>query len=113
MEPVARRRQIEVPRGYARVNVTATTVTLDGSKGINGVQRSTDYSAYCFDLAFVPRTAVASAHINNNATVGTGLGSAVPGGCPMGFRDAAAKTYAANDPTSVPRTDINFSIVFI
>lgn len=40
-EPVARRRQIEYPRGYAQVNVTAATITLAGSKGINGVRRST------------------------------------------------------------------------
>jgi len=40
-EPVAVRRQIKFPRGYARVNVTSATVTLSGSKGINGVQRST------------------------------------------------------------------------
>ena len=112
VEPVARRRQIEVPRGYAQVNVTPTTVTLTGAKGITGVQRSTtDNSVYCFDLTFAPRTAVASAHINNNATVGTGLGNAVPAGCPTGFEDAAAKTRAAN--TSEDRSDVNFRIVFI
>ena len=44
---------------------------------------------------------------------GAVLGNGVPGGCPAGFRDAAAKTYAANDATSTPRSDINFGIVFI
>lgn len=112
VEPVARRRQMEVPRGYAQVNVAPTTVTLTGSKGINSVQRSTtDNSVYCFDLSFTPKVAVASAHINNNATVGTGLGNAVPAGCPTGFKDAAAKTRAAN--TSEDRSDVNFGIVFI
>ena len=112
VEPVAARRQIGYPRGYAQLNVTSTTVTVSGAKGINGVQRSTtDNSVYCFDLTFVPRVAVASAHINNNATVGTGLGNAVPAGCPTGFRDAAAGTYAAN--TSAPLSDINFGIIFI
>lgn len=112
VEPVARRRQVEFPRGYARVNVTDATVTFAGSKGINGVQRSaTDTSVYCFDLTFAPRVAVASANINNNATVGTVLGSGVPAGCPTGFEDAAARTYAAN--TSAPNSEINFGIVFI
>lgn len=111
-EPVAVRRQIEFPRGYAQVNVTSATVTLSGSKGINGVRRSTtDTSVYCFDLAFAPRVAVASANINNNATVGTVLGSCVPSACPAGFKDAAARTYGAND--SLPHSDINFGIVFI
>jgi hypothetical protein len=111
-EPVAARRQIEFPRGYAQVNVTSAAVTLSGSKGINGVRR-TDDSVYCFDLTFAPRAAVASANINNNATVGTVLGNGVPSVCPAGFRDAAARTYAANDATSTPRSDINFGIVFI
>src|SRR5215210_3755701 len=112
VEPLARRRQIEVPRGYAQVNVMPTIVTLTGSKGINGVQRSaTDNSVYCFDLTFTPKTAVASAHINTNATVGTILGSNVHSGCTAPYRDAAAKTYAAN--TSEARSDINFGIMFI
>ena len=86
VEPLATRRQIEFPRGYARVNVTAATVTLTGAKGINGVQRSTtpDDGVYCFDLTFTPRTAVASAQLNNNATVGTVLGSGVPVGWQRG-----------------------------
>jgi hypothetical protein len=112
-EPVARRRPIEYPRGFAQVNVTGATVTLSsGSRGIDGVQR-TENNVYCFDLTFTPRAAVASANINNNATVGTVLGGGVPSVCPDGFRDAAARTYAANDATSTPRSDINFGIVFI
>jgi hypothetical protein len=111
-EPVARRRQIEYPRGFAQVNVTSANVTFSGSRSINGVQR-TDNNVYCFDPAFAPRAAVASANINNNATVGTVLGGGVPSACPAGFRDAAARTYAANDATSTPRSDINFGIVFI
>ena len=110
-EPVARR-QIEYPRGFAQVNVASANVTFSGSKSINGVQR-TDNNVYCFDLTFAPRAAVASANINNNATVGTVLGGGVPSACPAGFRDAAARTYAANDATSTPRSDINFGMVFI
>ena len=112
VEPLATRRQIEFPRGYAQVKVTAATVTLAGAKGINGVQRSTSNSSvYCFDLTFTPKTAVASAHLNNNATVGTVLGSGVPAGCAAPYRDAAAKTYGAND--SSDHSDVNFGIVFI
>lgn len=66
---------------------------------------------YRFDLAFAPRVAVASANTNNDATVGTVLGSGVPSACPTGFKDAAARTYGAND--SLPHSDINFGIVFI
>lgn len=112
VEPLATRRQIEFPRGYAQVKVAPATVTLTGAKGINGVQRSSmESSLYCFDLTFTPRTAVASAHLNNNATVGTALGSGVPAACPAPFRDAAARTFAAN--TSDKLSDINFGIVFI
>jgi hypothetical protein len=111
VDPLAMRRQIELPRGYAQVNVSGPAPTLSGVKGINGVQRSTtDNSVYCFDLKFAPRTAVASAHLNNNATVGTALGGAVPSSCPTGYKDAAARTYGAND--SVPHSDVNFGIVF-
>jgi hypothetical protein len=112
VEPMATRQQIEFPRGYAQVKVTAASVTLAGARGVNGVQRSTtESSLYCFDLTFSPRTAVASAHLNNNATVGTVLGSGVPAACPAPFRDAAARTFAAN--TSDKLSDINFGIVFI
>ncbi len=90
--------------------MTSATVTLSGSKGINGVRR-TDNNVYCFDLTFAPRAAVSSA--SNNATVGTVLGGGVPSVCPAGFRDAAAKTYAANDATSTPRSDFNFGTVFM
>jgi hypothetical protein len=90
--------------------VASANVTFSGSKSINGVQR-TDNNVFCFDLTFAPRAAVASANINN-ATVGTVLVGGVPSACPAGFRDAAARTYAANDATSTPRSDINFGIVF-
>ena len=54
-----------------------------------------------------------SANINNNATAGTVLGGGVSSVCPADFRDTAAKTYATNDATSTPRSDINFGIVFV
>jgi hypothetical protein len=109
--PMAMRRQIEVPRGYAQVNVTPTTVTTSGAKGINGVQRSTtDNSVYCFDLKFAPKVAVASAHLNNDSTVGTVLGSGVPAGCAAPYRDAAARTYGSD---AAPVSVVNFGIVFI
>ena len=111
VDPLAMRRQVEFPRGYAQVNVTPTTVTLTGSKGINDVKRSTtDNSVYCFDLKFTPRTAVASAHLNNDSTVGTVLGSGVPAGCTAPYRDAAARTYGSN---AAPVSEVNFGIVFI
>jgi hypothetical protein len=55
VDPLAMRRQVEFPRGYAQVNVTPTTVTLTGSKGVNDVKRSTtDNSVYCLDLNSPP-----------------------------------------------------------
>ena len=99
-------------QGYAQVNHNGPT--LGHSKGVVGTQRSESApSVYCFNLAFTPKVAVASGHINNNATVGTALGSSEPTSCPEGFRDAAAKTYAANDPGSTPRNDLSFGIVFM
>jgi hypothetical protein len=112
VEPVARRRQVEIPRGYAQVNHNGPALVAGSSKGVIGITRTTG-NVYCFDLTFVPKTAVASAHINNNATVGTGLGNAVPASCPTGFKDAAAITYAANENPSPARADISFRIVFI
>lgn len=111
VDPVARRRQTEVPRGYAQVNVTPTTVTVSGARGINGVQRSpSENGVYCFDLTFAPKVAVASAHINNDSTVGTVLGSGVPSSCPEGFEDAAARTFGSN---SLPTNEVNFRIIII
>jgi hypothetical protein len=112
VDPMAMRRQIEVPRGYAQVNVSPTAVTTSGAKGINGVVRHpTQTGVYCFDLSFAPKTALASPFLTNNATIGTALGSAVPSGCPASHREAAAKTHAGN--TSEALNDINFNIVFI
>jgi hypothetical protein len=112
VDPLAMRRQIELPRGYAQVNVSGPAPTLSGAKGVKGVVRHPSATGvYCFDLAFSPKTALASANFNNNATVGTALGSGVPSGCPASHREAAAKTYAGN--TSEERNDINFGIVFI
>ena len=107
------------PRGYAQVSVSCNATTklcqFSNSKGDIGIQRTdAPENVYCFDLAFTPKTAVASAHINNNATVGTVVASnSVPGGCPAGYRDAAAVTYGANEATSPHHNDINFQIVFI
>jgi hypothetical protein len=109
------------PRGYAQVSVSCAATSnpattnlcqFSNSKGIIGIKRpDPPGNVYCFDLSFTPKTAVASAHINNNATVGTVLGSGVPSSCPQPYRDAAAKTYAAN--TSAVLSDINFGIAFM
>jgi hypothetical protein len=108
VDPLAVRRS--PTQGYAQVSQNGPTLVT--SKAVVGLQRSTtDNSVYCFDLSFTPKAAVASAHINNNATVGTILGNNVPAGCTAPYRDAAAKTYAAN--TSEARSDISFGIVFM
>ena len=108
VEPLARRRAPS--QGFAQVNHNGPS--LVSSKGVIGVQRSaTAAGLYCFDLSFTPRAAVASGNINNNATVGTALGSSVPSSCEAPYRDAAAKTYAANDSTA--RNDLSFGIVFM
>jgi hypothetical protein len=108
LEALAKRRMPS--QGFAQVNHTGPTLT--SSKGVVGVERSdTVTGLYCFDLSFTPRAAVASANINNNATVGTIVGGF--SGCEAPFRDAAAKVYGANDPNSVPRTDVSFGIVFM
>jgi hypothetical protein len=108
VETVARRRTPS--QGFAQVNHSGPS--LVSSKGVIGVQR-TDTGIYCFDLSFTPRAAVASGNINNNATVGTALGSSVPSGCVAPYRDAAAKTYAANDLNSTTRSDLSFGIIFM
>lgn len=108
LEALAKRRMPS--QGFAQVNHTGPT--LASSKAVIGVQR-TNTNVYCFDVAFTPRVAVASGNINNNATVGTSLGSSVPSGCEAPYRDAAARTYGANDPDSVPRNDVSFGIVFM
>jgi hypothetical protein len=103
------------PRGYAQVT-TSPGIQPGSSKGVIGVVRTAAPGHYyCFNLSFTPRAAVASGHINNNATVGTGVGNAVPDACPEGFEDAAARTYAANDSNenTMVHNDINFGIVFM
>jgi hypothetical protein len=98
------------PRGYAQVSHSGPTLVPGSFKGVIDVQRPTT-GLYCFDLSFTPKAAVASGHINNNATVGTILGSSVPSACTGEFRDAAARTYAAN--TSAAQDDLSFGIVFM
>ena len=100
------------PRGYAQVSHSGPTLVPGSFKGVIDVQRPTITTGlYCFDLSFTPKAAVASGHIANNATVGTSLGNSVSGLCPEGFKDASAKTYAAN--TSDPRDDLSFGIVLM
>ena len=103
------------PRGYAQVT-TSPSIEPGNSKGVIGVVRTdAPGNYYCFNLSFTPRAAVASAHLNNNATVGTDIGTSVPSACEAPYRDAAARTYAANvsDPNAMVRTDVNFGIVFM
>ena len=100
------------PRGYVQVTTSEPHFAPESSKGVTGIDRNTQ-KVYCFDLSFEPKAAVASANINNNATVGTVLGSGVPSACPLGYRDAAAVTYGANDTTSAHSKEINFGIVFM
>ena len=108
VEPLAKRRAPS--QGYAQVNHVGPS--LVSSKAVIGVERSaTATGVYCFDLSFTPRAAVASAHINNNATVGRILGNNVPSSCVAPYRDAAAKVNAAN--TSEARNDVSFGIVFM
>lgn len=99
------------PRGYAQVTTSSPFIALGSSKGVISVERNTQ-NVYCFQLSFEPKAAVASPNINNNATVGTVVGSAVRSKCGVGF-EAAAVTYAANTDPSPARSDINFGIVFM
>ena len=108
MEPVARRRA--PPQGYAHVNYDGT---FDPArlKGVNDVVKTAPTSGrYCFDLTFVPNVVVGSPFINNNATVAT----ATPPdtfniACSAGYRDAAVRTYAADDSSEV---SVSFKIMF-
>ena len=95
------------PRGYAQINHNGPTVS-SSAKGVIDVVRTTA-NVYCFDLAFTPKAAVASANFNNNATVGTLILPAT--GCPAPYTDAAARTYGAND--SSVHGDVSFGIVFM
>jgi hypothetical protein len=100
------------PRGYAQVTTSSPFFSSATSKGVIGIVRDAPGNVYCFNLTFEPKAAVASANINNNATVGTVVGSAVDSKCGTGF-EAAAVTYAANTDPSPARNDINFGIVFM
>jgi hypothetical protein len=96
------------PRGYAQVSYNGPALEPGSSKGVIDVMR-TAQNVYCFDLSFTPRAAVASAHLNNNATVGTMISPDF--GCPAPYTDAAAKVYGAND--SSVHSDVSFGIVFM
>jgi hypothetical protein len=102
------------PRGYAAVSVAGGFDPVR-SKGVNGVVRVDDLSSprttYCFDLAFVPKHALANPFLTNSAVIGTAVSgnNLVETRCPENFQDAAAAPYASSDSTPVA---INFSIVF-
>jgi len=72
-------------------------------------------SIYCFDLAFTPKTAVGSPHLNNSAVVATATpdnkpeSDAVTQNCPATHRDAAVHTYGSSTGEDAP---INFQVVF-
>jgi hypothetical protein len=101
-------------RGYARVSTASPHFAPETSRGVLGIQRTnTPGNVYCFNLSFTPDASIASGHLNNNATVGTAVGSGVPAECPDTHDDAAAVTYGANDPDSVHRSDLNFAIGFM
>jgi hypothetical protein len=98
------------PRGYAQIKHDGPTVVSGSSRGVIDVVR-TPSDVYCFDLSFTPRATVASAHLNNNATVGTVIPASVASGCEAPYTDAAAKVYGAND--SSVHADVSFGIVFM
>ena len=115
---LARSRPVKTAYAHVSFSKNADGEYFDRAKGVVDVE-VVDVSAegtdpirryYCFDLAFVPKVAVGSVYVNNNGTVGTAVDTHVPGSCPPNYRDAAARTYAAN--TSEVREDIGFSIVF-
>jgi hypothetical protein len=102
------------PRGYAQVTTSDPFIAAGSSKGVSDVDRTSPGNVYCFQLSFEPKAVVASAHINNNATVGTVVGNDVDSKCgAVGDYEAAAVTYAANTDPSPARNDINFGIVFM
>ena len=101
------------PRGYAIVDISP--VGLTRSRAVNGVVYDGDAGdqQFCFDLTFVPKVAVGSSFLNNNAVIATQTPAmASLGDCPEGYRDAAVRVYGANDPSSTPRNDVNFSVMF-
>ena len=113
VEPVARRRQVEIPRGYAHITLAGDLDTSYPSKGVNDVMVPQGKPAvYCFDLTFVPKAAVASPHLNNSAVIGTVIppSNAIAQNCPATHRDAVAHTYGSNTGTDAA---INFQIMFL
>lgn len=98
MESLARR--WAPTQGYAQIiaancnSASLSVCTFEDSKAVKGVVRVVPQdvdpanmkSLYCFDLAFVPHIAVASAFTTNNATVGTAVREDVPAACPGGLR---------------------------
>lgn len=109
VDPLGKRRP--PPQGYAHITNNGNFDPAR-SKGVLGVTRAAPNSGvYCFDLAFVPKVAVGSPFTNNNAVVATATPPETSfARCPEGYRDAAAKTYAAN--TSAEVSDVAFQIVF-
>ena len=99
------------PRGYAHITDEGTVDTDYPSRGVNDVQiPEGQTSLYCFDLTFTPVTAVGSGHINNSAVVSAVTPpNASLSSCPVGYRDAAVKTYGSS--TGTPAA-INFQVVF-
>jgi hypothetical protein len=96
------------PRGYAQVTTSSPFIAPGSSKGVIGIQRTdAPGNVYCFNLSFTPKAVVASANINNNATVGTAVGANnVPSAC-------ASLGTAQEYTTSAHHNDIDFGIVFM
>jgi hypothetical protein len=123
LEALVRRRAPS--QGYAQIiaadcnSASLSVCTFEDSKAVKGVVRIVPQGAnpantkrlYCFDLAFVPHIAVVSAFTSDNATVGTAAREDVPAACPVGFEDAAARTFAAN--TSDDNQEVGFAIEFM
>ena len=110
---------VDVPQGYAHVDINGGVDDDYPSRGINGVIRpapETNPSLYCFDLTFIPSAGVGSPHINNGAVVavatpnlfGLPSNNPVPSACQAPHRDAAVKTYGSDGAGAA----INFQVVF-
>jgi hypothetical protein len=106
------------PRGYAHVTLGGAVDTTYPSKGVNGIvtvigpgtNPTNEKNLYCFDLAFTPKTAVGSPHLNNSAVVATATSpNSALNTCPATHRDAAAATYGSSEGNAAP---VNFQIVF-
>ena len=101
------------PRGYAHVTYEGGIDPSFPAKGVNRVTLSeTSISLYCFDLAFAPAAAVAAPHLDNAAWISTMTprsSGTLDVTCPVGYRDAAAKTRGSDGTDA----QINFMIVFV